>query len=325
MNLQASKLMRTPKLPDFEDLTVYIPEDIYDKVYHWINKSSHEVSGFGSLHFDKEAGIFTVTDAILIAQDNGPTSSEIDADALAVAMYEQRDQENGLKWWWHSHVNMNVFWSGDDMECIRSLGQHGWVLSTVFNKGHESRSSFYTTVESMGIKREVFTDDLDTIKLKPAIDLELVKQWDKEYSDKIKIKGYQAVNNIPHSWVNNNYGPYDLCGNEGIEPTYGLGCNQREFDLPQGDSISTFAPDSSDDTMIGWDEHGHGISAYGKILYNPYRDKTLDGPLEIMAAYEELPRDERLAIIMFDDELEAFVQEMGSAIQKPIDARDFTL
>ena len=179
-----SKVTQRLKADDFK---IYIDDDVYRKVFYWVHKSDHEVSGFGNVEFDQEKKVFTVTDAMLLKQENGPTSSEIDPEAIGEAMFEahKKGQPNGLKWWWHSHVNMSVFWSADDMECIRKLGHNGWILATVFNKRHESRSAFLQTVEIMGNNHEMFVDEIETEVNFRATDEEK-KAWDEEYEAKVK-------------------------------------------------------------------------------------------------------------------------------------------
>ena len=175
------------------DFKVMINYEVYRKVYHWIHKSDFEVSGFGNVEWDKERKIFRVTDAILLKQENTAASSEIDPTALSKAVYEMRDKPNGLKWWWHSHVDMGVFWSADDMTVIRELGQQGWLLSTVFNKKSEHLSAFYETVEVMGNRHEIFENKIDTKISFPANTNEAV-EWDKEYDDKVTEYKYTTTN-----------------------------------------------------------------------------------------------------------------------------------
>lgn len=247
------------------DFEVVIPEDVYNKITHWVDKSDHEVSGFGSLQFDEKEKIFTVIDAVLLKQDNSPTSSEIDDVALGKAMYEMKDQENGLKWWWHSHVMMNVFWSDDDMECIRKLGQRGWILATVFNQKRESRSAFYTTTEVMGNRHEIFADDLATRVERYVLESDQ-KIWDKEYDDKVTEKTW--VSNYTTPSYSSNYADSDYYDN--WLPLHGGNSNGKLYDASGG----------------RWDRHKM------KYIYNPAYDTTLEEDSEKVAALNELEVDD---------------------------------
>lgn len=139
-----------------------IPDDIYQKIMYWLKKTTNEVSGFGSLEWDAQAATYTVKDVILLKQEVGRTSTEIDPVSLGKAMFQMKDEPMGLKWHWHTHPNMGVFWSGDDMEIIRSLGQQGWIIATVFNDKGEHKSAFYTKTQVMGTDHDIFRDDLPT-------------------------------------------------------------------------------------------------------------------------------------------------------------------
>ncbi len=166
------------------EYNLVIPDDIYQKIMYWINKSDHEVSGFGSLDYDPETDTFTVRDAILLKQEVGPTSTEICPKAIGKAMFEQREQVNALKWHWHSHVNMAVFWSSDDRKLIDSLGGQGWIVATVFNKKHEMKTAIQLKVEALGYEHDHFIDDIPTEVLR-FIPKEWTEAWDKEYKEKV--------------------------------------------------------------------------------------------------------------------------------------------
>ncbi len=178
------------------DAKLIIPDDVYQKIMWWINKSHHEVSGFGSLDFDPATGIFTVRDAILLKQEVAPTSTEIDPAALGKAMYEMRGEVNALKWHWHSHVNMGVFWSGDDRTLIKNLGSQGWIVATVFNKKRELKSAFYTMVDIgvMGIikKQELFLEDIPST-IQRYIPDALCEAWDKSYDEHVTVASARSL------------------------------------------------------------------------------------------------------------------------------------
>lgn len=171
-------------------LKLVIPDEIMQKIMWWIHKSNHEVSGFGSLDFDKESGTFTVRDAILLKQEVGPASTEIDPVSIGKAMYEMREEPNALKWHWHSHVDMGVFWSQDDRKLIENLGGQGWILASVFNKKREMKSAFYAKVESrfgeIETVQDQFLDDIPT-HIQRFVDPSVADQWDKEYAEHVSV------------------------------------------------------------------------------------------------------------------------------------------
>src|SRR5687768_16700469 len=124
-------------------MRVVIDQEVYQKIMHWVNKSNFEVSGLGNVILE-EGGIMRVVDAIMLPQKNGHTHTDIEGEDAAKAMYLLRNAPGDLKFWWHTHVDMDVFWSGTDRDTIRKIGAGGWFLSTVFNKKNQTRSAYYS-------------------------------------------------------------------------------------------------------------------------------------------------------------------------------------
>ncbi len=169
-------------------MKVFINELVFDKVMHWINKTTDEVSGFGKVVRTDDG--FEVVDVYLLEQECGGAHTDIDGTSLAKLMYRTRDDEGDLRWWWHSHVNMGVFWSSTDKDTIIDLGKNGWIIATVFNKKEEMRSALaYKTQSELG-EHTQFIDQLATVILTPTYDDETLAAWDKEFTDNVKKKSY---------------------------------------------------------------------------------------------------------------------------------------
>lgn len=221
-----------------------IPRDIMDKIMWWMHKTNKEVSGFGSLEFNAKTSTFKVKDAILLKQEVDSASTEIDPIAMNKAMFRMKDEPMGLKWHWHSHVKMGVFWSNDDMEIIRSLGQRGWILATVFNYAEESKTAYLTQVQVQAPDgnmkpQDIFIDDIET-KVINYVPSELYEAWDKEYDENVKeakwvgsythYKGQkdwvdlddeEFFNNYRNGTYNGNYSPLD-CDDNGWAKVMGF-------------------------------------------------------------------------------------------------------
>jgi len=168
-NAGSSSHSRAPK--------VVIDELVYQRIMHWVNKSQYEVSGLGKVVV--EDGVVRVVAAYLLPQKNSQTSTDIEAADVGRLAYETRDEPGELRFWWHSHVNMQVFWSGTDLETINQLGAHGWFVHTVFNKRNETRTAI-----SMGDPFPAMIDNI-TLHIEHQIDSNLIAQWDKEYESKV--------------------------------------------------------------------------------------------------------------------------------------------
>lgn len=137
---------------------VVIGREAYDKIQYYVNKTNFEISGFGNVEIID--GIATVTDIILLEQENTGTETDIKGEAIAKALYEHEINPNmngELKFWWHSHANMNVFWSGQDEKTKCELTENGWWIHGVFNHKGEHRISY--------TNNEPFNVEFDNLKL----------------------------------------------------------------------------------------------------------------------------------------------------------------
>src|SRR4051812_46170542 len=109
---------------------------IFAKLMHWIDKAPGEIGGMGIISFDEENNFFWIRDVYLVKQEVTSASTDLDATALGQLEYELHKNKitGNLNFWWHSHVNMGVFWSSQDKETINELGSKGFCVATVFNK-----------------------------------------------------------------------------------------------------------------------------------------------------------------------------------------------
>lgn len=298
-DLQASEQKAT-------DFKFIIADDVYQEVMYYVRKSDHEVSGFGNVEYDPQKKLFTVTNCILLKQENTRTSSTIDPIAMGKAMYEQRDNPNGLKWWWHSHVDMNVFWSGNDMNVIRGLGQPSWVTATVFNKKNEMRSAFYQLVHVMGNKHEIFVDQIPTT-IERYLKKEDTDKWDKLYAEHVSEKKYYTPTYYSSGYEGYG-GGYDYDGYSGTD-------YDRNWERAFGHAPSRGAKPFSElkRETVEWDHTGWYLTESGS-LYNPIKDKGLTSNLQIWEEVQAMDKDDFDALCRLDPEFKSFV---GRCLELP--------
>ena len=156
---------------------ILIDVDVLAKIRYWIQLADGEVSGLGKIVY--EDGIFHVVDAMLLHQTASSASTDINANAVTKAMYETRDSEGELRWWWHSHVNMDCFWSEQDIQTILDLSKYGWFAATVFNKNEESLSCI-----NQNVPISIFQNDVE-LKINYCLDEDKLEQ---EFNDKVHSK-----------------------------------------------------------------------------------------------------------------------------------------
>lgn len=222
-----------------------IPQDVFDKVMHWVDKSDKEVSGFGTVV--RDGGQLRVTNAYLLQQEVGSAHTDIEASALTKLMYKCRNDEGDLKWWWHSHVRMDVFWSSQDKDTILELGGQGWCVATVFNQMREMRTAVSWKSQGEFGASTTFRDSVDT-SIELNVSQETLDSWDKEFDECVKEKAYD-------SWKDKQW-DYEL--GEWKKPT-----------------VNPLKDVKSSDYRYGWEEGllGDGITCADEA-------EALDMPLE---------------------------------------------
>ncbi|HUV84235.1 MAG TPA: hypothetical protein VMV86_00915 [Methanosarcinales archaeon] len=175
---------------------LYIDPECRKKLQYWADAATGEVSGLGLV--ENEDGKMVVREVFILEQECTGSETELDTEAIAKLMTEllQNDKDpSKLKFWWHSHVNMGVFWSGTDDECAETLSSE-FAFSTVVNKKGESKTRLDLY--------EPFRITVDNIRLLEitAEDENLKKQCEQDVKDKVKEKTWRR------SWNNDKSGGY---------------------------------------------------------------------------------------------------------------------
>lgn len=264
---------------------IVIPKAVYDKVMHWVNKSNNEVGGFGTVKYDKETQSFTVIEAYLLKQEVGMAHTDLDAASVGKLMFETRNDEGDLKWWWHSHVRMSVFWSGTDTDTIKSLGAQEWAVATVFNQMEEMKSALcYKAPSAFDPDNLVLEDDIDTEIEWPEMvySEDVLAQWDASFDLNVRKREYTPPTYLGGAPYGGGYGKPDSGGYGGDYDWYDdPAWNKTRTAMhtrghSRGGYMTALAEDDDDDdidevSIIGESSHdpgmfGYGIEAEAKIL-----------------------------------------------------------
>lgn len=163
-----------------------LPPLVYKEIMHYVDKAVGEISGLGTLAYDG-AGNFEVKKVWLCEQENSASTTDLKPESVAKLMFEARDEPFELRFWWHSHVNMGVFWSGTDKDTMVELAERGWFLSTVFNKKREMKTCL-TFNSQFGIMR---IDDIETV-IEMQVEESVMAEWDRLFAEKCVEKKYQS-------------------------------------------------------------------------------------------------------------------------------------
>lgn len=174
--------------------TLLINEDVYDEIMFYVNRSKYEVSGMGKV-VAEPGGILRVVSQIMLPQKNRYTHTQVEPDDINKMLFELGESP---RFWWHSHVQMGVFWSSEDMDTIKvNAGPNGWFINTVFNQKNEIKTAYYSAQGLVGPwgNNPVWYDECETKigKLPDPRELE----WEEIYN--------QNVTNLNSTWAK-NYG-----------------------------------------------------------------------------------------------------------------------
>jgi hypothetical protein len=176
------------------DLNVHIPAHIFDEIDYYVQSTKEEISGMGRIV--RDGNTLRVTKIYLPKQENTGSTTDLDEDAMASLMYESRDDEGDLNFWWHSHNTMPAFWSGTDDATITDLGSNGYIVATVFNHKREYKTAYYQG--DNGFLPAIYIDDIPT-SFHGVVNEERAKQWDKNIKENVVERKYMPVAN--KKWV----------------------------------------------------------------------------------------------------------------------------
>lgn len=187
---------------------LYIPRKVFNKIMFWVDKCPLEVSGMGIISYDESKHFFYVRDVFLLEQEVTSSTTDIDPKALGKLEHELyvNKVKGDLNFWWHSHVNMAVFWSSQDKDTITQMGSQGYCVATVFNKKREMRSALCAKYEAnFGLKSTVFVDELQTIIHDPLPSQSELSDWTKQYEERVKEKEYNYSKAYPVHGIKNSH------------------------------------------------------------------------------------------------------------------------
>ena len=184
-------------------MRIVIPRGVYQKIKFWVDYKDQEVSGFGKVLWHEEAKELHISNVVLLKQEVGAAHTDIEPASLAKADYDMRNVEGDFHFWWHSHVKMNAFWSGQDIATIKELGGNGYCVAAVFNQHGAMRGAVSFQAQTpFGLVTEI-KEDVPIVIVDEGIDTtELQKQYDDLVTAKTYKyqRGYSAWDDTANDW-----------------------------------------------------------------------------------------------------------------------------
>ncbi len=122
-------------------MKIVIQAPAWEKIMQFTTLATGEISGLGKV--EKIDGHLTVTDVEIFEQTTSGAHSTIPTEALAKFQDEIVRNGGSMKsytLWWHSHANMDVFFSGTDTNTIDGSTEFPYLVSLVVNKKGEFKA-----------------------------------------------------------------------------------------------------------------------------------------------------------------------------------------
>jgi proteasome lid subunit RPN8/RPN11 len=120
------------------EIKVFLELSVREMIDRWVAMASGEISGLGLV--EPVPGGFVVREVFLPEQTCGSVNTVIEEEAVAKLLIEldrKGYDTSKLRFWFHSHVNMQTFWSDKDQSTIELLANDDYFVSLVTNKQEE--------------------------------------------------------------------------------------------------------------------------------------------------------------------------------------------
>lgn len=126
----------------------------WEKIQFIVDHESMEIGWFGTVDHDPKSNTYVITDIFITEQKrHGATceqsakglnelTSEIIRD-LSLSSEEKRNRLNTFNFWGHSHVNMGVSPSCEDIANAKRFAGKDFLITGIFNKKGDVRLDFW--------------------------------------------------------------------------------------------------------------------------------------------------------------------------------------
>lgn len=174
-------------------IELVVPDVAWRKIINYAKAAGNmEISGFADITYNKETQEVLVGKVYLIEQTVGGATVHMDEED--VSKFQLDLVKKGVKQlpqlWWHSHVDMDAFFSAQDQETSENLQNDSFSVSLVVNKRGEAHARMYIhadmTVIAMGEthKQETWIS-VDDLPIRTNNESDIPKDIMEEVKEKI--------------------------------------------------------------------------------------------------------------------------------------------
>lgn len=161
-----------------------IPIDKYQQIMAYTNLVNTEITQFADVEMEDD-GTLVVGNVYLLKQEAGGAHVDMEEEDISKFMVELiKDGKTQMpRLWIHSHVNMQAFFSGTDVNTYTNTLDNGeWTVSLVVNKRQEMKAVLQQ------YKPFKYTWDLE-IEVDYMMS-DIPSEWKEEVKEKVKEKTY---------------------------------------------------------------------------------------------------------------------------------------
>lgn len=126
----------------------------WEKIQFIVDHESMEIGWFGTVDHDPKSNTYVVTDIFITEQKRHGATCEQSAKGInaltseiirdqSLSSEEKRDRLNKFNFWGHSHVNMGVSPSSEDIANAKRFAGKDFLITGIFNKKGDVRLDFW--------------------------------------------------------------------------------------------------------------------------------------------------------------------------------------
>ena len=181
-----------------DGLKIILPLATYRKIMAYATICDLEISGFCEVEYNEARSAFIAGEPYLLRQEVTGGSTHMDEEAVSAFNLERikAGATQLPRLWWHSHVNMEAFFSAIDEGTLKDLQNDSFIIALVVNKRKNMKAKAYvysqTATNLLGFQfEEKLQTEIDPLPIQIEFEYERIPEsLKKEVEEKVKTKTF---------------------------------------------------------------------------------------------------------------------------------------